>query len=170
MHNLTSVLCTLRPQWLGCADEKLTCTEAAPSKVTHFITFPWQQQTLHTKGARGQKLKQGLSLPESAAEDGLGVPVYLFIFPLSSSFTFSALSLSARCHKRTLLLYAPHDNRHSTGFKPTSVSQNPPCSLVQRAPRAHMAPACLERHQPLGRCFIPGFKVSEAPQVNVSVI
>lgn len=51
---------------------------------TCFLTFPWQQQTLHTRGARGLQLKQGLSLRDTAAEDGLRLPLH----PLLLSFFF----------------------------------------------------------------------------------
>lgn len=84
---------------LHCTKWRLTCTETAPSlalkkkkNCTYFLPFPWQQQTLHTRGARGLQLKQELSLGKMDP-DSQSLPLVSCFM----SFTFISL-LCWSCH------------------------------------------------------------------------
>ena len=114
--------------WLHSSEWRLTCTETAPSqKSTHFLNFPWQQQTLHTRGARGLQLKQGLSLRETTAEDGLQLSHLSTVSSLSSFFLVYFVGLCVVClymtqkHTRiqiSFFLSYTHTNIHT--HTPTS--------------------------------------------------
>lgn len=119
---------------------------------THFLTFPWQQQTLHTRGARGLQLKQGLSLREAAAEDGLR----LLLFSLLPRPSFYILSIPCTptviaAQLRSLLMFLAYLNTYRLAveavlfffffFSPWTV-----CSQVHWAPQAHLPPSHSPKH------------------------
>lgn len=79
-----------------------TCTHSKKKKaLTYFLTFPWQQQTLHTRGARGLQLKQGLSLRESSAEDSLHTLFLHFLLLNLPCFVCICQPLYLHTHTRT---------------------------------------------------------------------
>lgn len=112
------------------ADLHRNCPLSKKKALTHFPTFPWQQQTLHTRGARGLQLKQGLSLRETTAEDSLRLSLIslqslrcLFFFLFLPHFVF-VLSLSPR----------PLTNTHThTSYLPLMLLQaHTPTSRITR--------------------------------------
>lgn len=98
--------------------------------LTHFPTFPWQQQTLHTRGARGLQLKQGLSLRETTAEDSLRLSL-ISLQSLRCLFFFSSffLILSLFCHSR----HGPSQTHTHTSYLPLMLLQaHTPTSRITR--------------------------------------
>lgn len=113
--------------------------------LAHFLTFPWQQQTLHTRGARGLQLKQSSVLERPVL---LLVPLifqqFVFLNP-TSRFIFpgcSALCLLKNTYLPQVLLsfiHWKHTHLPPGSHRQLKLPQRAHCSLGQWAPRAHMA-------------------------------
>lgn len=87
LHNLLSILFAVFPlAALFRLEADLHRNCPLLKTLTRFLYFPWKQQTLHSRGARGLQLKQGLSLRGTTDEDGLSLPLISLQF-----FCFSFL-------------------------------------------------------------------------------
>lgn len=92
LYNLTSILCAVYPSATLHqveADLYRNCplSRSQKKEKPHLLSpFPWQQQTLHTRGARGLQLKQELSLRKMDLNSQSLPFVFCFM-----SFTFISL-------------------------------------------------------------------------------
>lgn len=127
LYNPTSILCTVYPAECRLTRKETVRTHAHTQKkaLTYFLTFPWQQQTLHTRGARGLQLKQGLSLRESSAEDSphfllLNLPCFVCIcWPL---YLHTHTHTHAYCTRHCISPYLALVQAHTPNSKITRQS------------------------------------------------